>query len=125
MNVTVTLNMTRTSGFLLAVSLACVLSLAGCSKDSPQALVASGKAYAAKREYKSAIIQFKAALQADGQLSEARLLLGKSLLESGDAAAAVVELSKSLEQRQPPEQVLPLLAKALMDAGEPRKLITQ
>jgi putative PEP-CTERM system TPR-repeat lipoprotein len=125
MNVTVTLNMTRTSGFLLAVSLACVLSLAGCSKDSPQALVASGKAYAAKREHKSAIIQFKAALQADGQLAEARLLLGKSLLESGDAAAAVVELSKSLEQRQPPEQVLPLLAKALIDAGEPRKLITQ
>lgn len=120
-----TLTIPRTPGTLFAMCLLCVLMLGACSKDNPQTLMASGKAYAAKRDHKSAIIQYKAALQADGQLVGARLLLGQSLLESGDAASAVVELSKSLEQGQPPEQVMPLLAKALLDAGEPRKLITQ
>ena len=115
----------RRPGLLPALTLACLLALAGCSKDNPQALLASGKAYAAKRDHKAAVIQFKAALQADGQLAEGRLLLGQSLLDSGDAAAAVVELTKALEQGVDINQVMPPLAQALLNAGQQRKLITQ
>ena len=85
--------LTRVPGLACLLTLA--LALAACGKESPQALLASGKAYAAKREHKAAIVQYKAALQADGQLAEVRFQLGKSLLESGDGSAAVVELSKA------------------------------
>jgi putative PEP-CTERM system TPR-repeat lipoprotein len=110
--------------FLAAAALACAFVLAGCSRETPETLIASGKAFAAKRDPKAAIIQYKAALQADGSSAEARFLLGQALLDSGDPNSAIVELTKALELKHPPERVVPVLAQALLLAGDLRKLIT-
>ncbi len=114
----------RFTPWLATLSLACVLLLAACGRDTPESLIASGKAFAAKRDHKAAIIQFKAALQADGNAAEARFLLGQALLDSGDPNAAVLEFTKALELKLPAERVVPRLAQALLGSGDLRKLIT-
>jgi putative PEP-CTERM system TPR-repeat lipoprotein len=97
--------------------------LAGCGADSPQSLIASGKEYVAKRDHKAAVIQFKAALQADPSLKEARYLLGKALLDSGDPTAAVVELSKAFDQQADSNLVVPALARAIGLTGDHKKVV--
>ncbi len=99
------------------------LLLAGCGADSPQALVASGKALIEKRDYRAAAVQFKAALQKDSSSLEARHMLGRALLESGEPANALVELVKALQQKPPPDQLLADHARALLQTGDLKKLV--
>ncbi len=101
-----------------------VALLAACSGESSSQLVASGKAYLDKQDAKSAVIQFKSALQKQPQSGEARFLLGKALLATGDASGAALELTKAHELQFDPNQALPLLARALLQAGEQRRLTT-
>ncbi len=112
----------RRQGVVLAASLAL---LAGCTKPSPESLLASGKEHAAKNNPAAAAIQFKSALQLAPGLSEARLLLGKSLLAVGDVDGAVLELTKALEDTALTEQAMPLLSTALDQAGEHKRLVTK
>src|SRR5690349_8370857 len=91
---------------------------AGCSSETPQSLLASGKNYLAKGDTKSAVIQLKNALQKDANLTEARFLLGKALLDAGDAVSAEKELRKALELGYSADQVVPLLARALVSIGK-------
>ncbi|MDP1534190.1 MAG: PEP-CTERM system TPR-repeat protein PrsT, partial [Rubrivivax sp.] len=70
----------------------------------------------------AAIIQLKTALQGNSQSAEARYLLGKALLDSGDAVAAAVELRKAAELKYQDTLVTPALAKAMLLAGEDRKV---
>lgn len=105
----------------LSTSLLAAL-LAGCGGDKPEALIASGKEFIAKKDHKAAIIQLKNALQQNPELGEARFLLGKALLESGDAAGAQVELRKALEFKFDANQVVPLLARAMLGTGQARKV---
>src|SRR5512145_2547004 len=84
--------------------------LGGCGGDSPDALIASGKDFLAKKDRKAAVIQLKNALQKNPELGEARFLLGKALLESGDVAGAEVELRKALDLKYASDQSIPLLA---------------
>ncbi len=100
------------------------LGLTGCGDKSPQALVAAGKAAAAKQDYQTAAIQFKAALQADPNSAETNYLLGQSLLAAGDPEGASVELGKALERGYAPEKVLPTLVQALLLKGEFKKVVT-
>ena len=99
------------------------LALYGCGQESPAALVAAAKASLAKNEPGTAVIQLKGALDQEPDRPEARFLLGRSLLEAGDPAAAAVELRKALELNQPPDAVLPVLARALLGQGEHRQLL--
>ena len=108
-----------------ALALALALALAACSGSSEQELIASAKVSLEKNDAKAAVIQLKNALQKNANSGEARLLLGKSLLESGDIAGALVELRKAQELQVPDEKVMPLLAQAMTLAGEEGKLITQ
>lgn len=112
-------------GRLLAVALTCVLALGACGDDSAASLMASGKEFLAKKEPSKAVIQFKSALQQDPQSGEGRLLLGQALLSTGDALGAVFELTKALDQRHDANQVMPPLAKALLQAGGAKKLTAQ
>lgn len=105
-----------------AVLLASALLLGACGNDSAADLIASGKAHLAKKEPRSAIIQFKTALQKDGQSGEARYLLGNTLLETGEPVAASVELGRALDLKYAETQVLPPLARALLLSGQTRKL---
>lgn len=104
------------------IAVAAALLLAGCG-DSPEALLSSAKDYMAKNDYKAATIQIKNVLQKQPDSGEARRLLGLALLASGDASAAEIELSKARDLKQPPDQVLPKLAQALLMQGKNKKVI--
>jgi putative PEP-CTERM system TPR-repeat lipoprotein len=110
-----------TLGFVLGLA----LLAGGCGRESSADLVASGKALLDKKDGKGAVIQFKNALQKDGNNGPARFYLGKALLEGGEPASALVELRKALELQVPDELVMPELARAMLLTGEEGKLLAQ
>ncbi len=99
---------------------ACLLAgaLLGACADDPDKLVASARSALAQHETQTAIIQLKNALQQKPNSAEARFLLGRALLDSGDSVAAAVELQKARELKQPDVDVLPPLARAWLRQGE-------
>ncbi|WIT11360.1 PEP-CTERM system TPR-repeat protein PrsT [Paucibacter sediminis] len=116
----------RAAGFIAPWVLAVSASLiAACSGDSPEQLVIAAKANIAKHDNKAAVIQLKSALQRNGSLAEARFLLGKALLESGDVSGAMIELNKALELGYDSNELTPVLAAAMVLRGEGAKLIAQ
>ena len=96
--------------------------LTACAGESADELMRSAKDYLAKNDNKAAIIQLKSALQKDVNKAEARFLLGKALLEGGDAVAGSVELRKALDLQVAESQVLPLLARAMIIEGQAKRL---
>jgi putative PEP-CTERM system TPR-repeat lipoprotein len=102
--------------------LACVVIfsvlLAACSKESPDALIASAKDYVSKGNHSAAVIQLKNALQQTPNNGEARLLLGQSLLETHDPASAERELRRALELKQPESKVVPTLVRSMFELRE-------
>jgi putative PEP-CTERM system TPR-repeat lipoprotein len=114
------------SGAAAAVSGLCIsLLLVACTGGGTDAMLASAKDYLAKHDNKAAVIQIKNALQKNPDLAEARLLLGTALLDMGDPRAAEVELRKALALKQPADQVVPVLAKAMLLLGENKKLVEE
>lgn len=99
-----------------------IAGLSGCGVESTQELVASAKTKLAKDDSKGAVIQLKSALQQSPQSPEARFLLGKALLAEGKVAEAVLELEKARDLKHPDNEVLPLLAKALLGQRQAKKL---
>src|SRR3954471_17856157 len=84
--------------------------LAGCGPDTPEQMISAAKEQLAKKDDKAAIIHLRNALQKAPENAEARNLLGKALLESGDPITAEKELRKALELKYSREETLPLLA---------------
>jgi len=107
-----------------AVSALCVLLLAACG-DSPESMISSAKEYMAKNDRNAASIQLKNALQKNPALAEARFLLGKVNYEQGDYAGAEKELSRALDGGYAADQVVPLLAQAMLSSGQGQRLITE
>jgi cellulose synthase operon protein C len=99
--------------------------LAGCFDRSAAELVESGKARMQKKEYRAAAIEFKNALQEDNSLVEARFLLGRALLESGDSQGALLELSKAREAGYNNDELVPPMAAALILLGQVDKFIAE
>jgi len=106
---------------LTAVAVAALLSACGGPRD-PQALTTSARELAAANDHAKAIIQLKNALQQQVNLTEARFLLGRSLLATGDAAGAVIELRRARELGHPDPEVVPLIALALLVQGQHDRL---
>lgn len=98
------------------------LVLAACSGNDPAKLMQSAKDYIAKNDHAAAIIQLKNALQADPKLAEARFLLAKSLMATGDVAGAQTELKKAQDGGFAADQVVPLMARAMLGQGEFKKI---
>lgn len=113
----------RTVGQKTLSALLVALLVVSCSKESPDSMVASAKQFLAKNDQKAAVIQLKNALQARPDLAEARYLLGKALLDSGDPTGAEVELRKARELNHPDDQVVPVLARAALMLHESEKVI--
>ncbi len=107
-----------------AAALATAFVLTACGGDNPDTMLASARDYAAKNDYKAAVIQLKNALQKQPDSPEARYLLGLSLLRTGDAQAAEIELRKARDLKHSEEQVVPILAQALAQQGKAKQLIT-
>ena len=101
------------------------LVLAGCSKGDPTALVASAKSYLAKHDYDAGIIQLKSALQLAPDNAEARMLYGKTLLETGRPAAAETEIRKAIDLKYPADEADPLLARAMVEQGAYAKVVSE
>jgi putative PEP-CTERM system TPR-repeat lipoprotein len=114
--------MTQPMRQALALAVLSAAVTAGCG-ESPEALLASGKAYLENRDNPAAVIQLRNALQKNPDLAEARFLLGKTLLESGDAAGAEKELRAAAALQYPDEQVVPPWARSLVLIGEFKKVI--
>jgi putative PEP-CTERM system TPR-repeat lipoprotein len=111
--------------FSLTVSLclAAALCLQACGGESEEQLMASAKAFLDNGDAKAAVIQLKNVLQERPDSPEARYLLGKALLVSRDGVAASVELRKAGQLGYAAADVAPELARAMLLAGEERKLV--
>ena len=101
-----------------ALALGSALLLAGCFGDSAQDLVKSAKDHLAKKDNKGAIIQLKNALQKDDSMAEARYLLAKALLDSGDVAGAAIEADKARAQGFTGDALAALQARLLLMQGK-------
>ena len=101
------------------------LALGGCGRNDPASLVASARTYLEKNDYPAAIIQLKNALQTAPDNAEARFLLGKSLLESGDPGGAETEIRKALALKYSADEAYPLLARALLQQGQYQMVVTE
>ena len=114
---------TRKSLRKTAISaLVAALMVVACGGDKPESMLASARDYMAKSDNKAAMIQLKNALQADPNLGEARFLLGKALLDSGNPVAAEVELRKADELKYSADLVTPLLARTQLMLGQTKKV---
>jgi len=103
----------------------CVVLLAACGANTPPALVKSAKDYLAKGDTNAAAIQLRSALQKAPDNAEARYLLGTVLSGRRDFAGATKELRRALELGYPADEVLPTLARALLEDGDAKELIDE
>ena len=109
---------------LAALCVAIALGLLGCGRGStPEALIAAGKESLAKKDPKAAVVSFKAAMQADPKSTEARFQLALALLAAGDSETAASELVRALDQKHDAQAVMPVLARALVQSGQHKKLV--
>jgi putative PEP-CTERM system TPR-repeat lipoprotein len=99
--------------------------LAGCARNDAASYLASARGYAAKSDYRAALIEVKNALQKAPENGDARLLLATSLLETGDPAGAEAEVRKAIALHVPDDLTYPVLARALVAQGEFKKLVTE
>lgn len=113
-------------GYLAATAaLLIAMAVSGCSSNSADDLMAKGVSALEKGNPNEAVLHFKSAVQVNQDASRLRVLLGRSLLGVGDASGAAVELTKALELGHDRNEALPLLAKALVQSGQSRRLIAQ
>lgn len=113
-------NCARSMSGLTALLL--VIALSGCGK-SPEEHFQAGSTLLGKRDYKTAILEFKSTLQEQPGNREARLLLGKAYLASEAYADAEKELAKAREQGASYDEVLPALAKAMLKQNKGQQVL--
>lgn len=112
----------RSRSFASALLFALV---AACGSESPEALVSSAKEYSSKSDFKAASIQLKNALQLKPDDAEARFLLGVAEHRNGDLPAAEKELRRARDLGYPEDQVVPLLARVLLEQGQAGKVVSE
>lgn len=109
----------RTPVSRLAAALCCVALLAACDKNLPPAeLVSEARAAISRNDYQTASIQLKNALQQDAGNAAARYELGRVHYKLGDLPSAIKELERALELNHDAGEVVPMLARALVDTGK-------
>lgn len=84
------------AGRSLLAALATTLVLSACG-DNPDDLVASARKELAAKDYRTAILHLKTALQKDANHKVARYELGTALRSTGDLAGAEKELRRAIE----------------------------
>lgn len=107
--------------FPLALVLALV-TLVGCSGGSEESAISRAREQIARKDLAAATVELKAVLQEHPNSAAARFLLGKALLDQGNAPAAVIELEKAAELKYPDGELQPVLARALARAGQAKKV---
>ena len=110
---------------LSATGLAALLLLGACTGDSEEAQLAAARSYIDKKDVAAATIQLKSVLQKYPTSAQGRLLLGQTLLATGDASGAAVELRKARELQIDDDVVVPDLARAELQSGDASKVLSQ
>ncbi len=106
--------LTRSTATLLLA-----LLLWGCGSEStPQEDIQRAKDFLAADETPSAILELKNALQKDHYQPEARWLLGKAYLDSGDPASAEKELERAMWMEWDPNDIVPAYAESLLGVSK-------
>lgn len=114
----------RCSLALASVALASLL--AACNEESAAALLKKAQAHVAAGNHAAAQIELKRALQQPSKEQGAvRALLGQSLLATNQPAAAEVEFRKAMEAGVAPDSVAAGLARAVLQQGQPSKVLTE
>jgi putative PEP-CTERM system TPR-repeat lipoprotein len=112
-------------GLVHAAAIAVVVLMAACSEKTPEELVRSARDHAAKGDINAAVIQYRNAAAKAPQDGAIRLALGKALMQQHDAIAGEKELKRALELGQPPDEAVPLLARALNQMGRSREVLKE
>ena len=111
---------------ILPLIAACwLLALLGCSAETPEQMVSSGKSRLAKGDGEAAVIEFKNALQKTPDNAEARFFLGSALLRLGRVPDAEKELSRARALGYSADEVDPLLAAAMLQLGKFKEVISE
>jgi cellulose synthase operon protein C len=105
----------------IAISSALVVACGGPSRDK---LMSSAQDYLRKGNPKAAVIEAKTALQ-QGDSADARFVLGSALLATGDVVGADVELRKARTLKHPDDDVVPVLAGAMLMLGRDKALVDE
>lgn len=105
-----------------AVLLSLLTLFTACGGDSASDHITRSREYIVESAYDSAIIELKNALQKDRQAGEARWLLGRIYLETGDALSAEKELQRALQLGWSRDDVIPGLAGAYYAQGKDEQL---
>lgn len=93
--------------------------LAACGVDNSfEAHLARANQFIAESKLNAATIELKNALSQDGSSAEARWLLGKVYLESGDVHSAEKELQRARELGWADNDILPALAQSMLALGK-------
>lgn len=115
----------RRPASVVACLLACTaLLLAACSASNTDNLLADGKRLLEKNDRRGAELQFKNVLKEQPNNAEARFQLGQLTLEAWDFATAEKELRRAWETGYDANKVGPLLARALLELGQPDKVLS-
>ncbi|MDB5816094.1 MAG: system TPR-repeat lipoprotein [Rhodocyclales bacterium] len=101
-----------------------VISLSACG-DNPDKLVASAQTAYDKRDFNTATIQLKNALQANPQHAQARFLFARVLMAQNDFVGAEREFRKALDAGVKPDEVNSLLIATLISQGKADKAIAE
>ncbi|WP_158288900.1 XrtA/PEP-CTERM system TPR-repeat protein PrsT [Rubrivivax albus] len=115
--------MSRSLRGLVALSVATAAALAGASPERAAQFYEDARSLYDKRDLPAAAIQLKNALQQDGNMLAAHLLLGKVLFEAGQLNAAEVALDEALKRGVNRSEVMPVLGRVYLRLGEPAKLL--
>jgi putative PEP-CTERM system TPR-repeat lipoprotein len=100
-------------------------ALSGCQRQSGAELRAEARQYLQKGENNSASIVLKNALEANPDDAEARHLLARTYVETGDPLAAEKEVRAALRLGHKPELSLPVLGRALLLQGQFQKVLDE
>jgi putative PEP-CTERM system TPR-repeat lipoprotein len=93
------------------------LALGACSA-SPDQMISSARGYIQNKDLNAAAIQLKNALQKDDQLPEGHFLLGSVYFEQENYQGASKELRRAFKLNYPKDDVVPLLARSLVNERE-------
>lgn len=101
--------------FKLIICASVILVTSACSdNESAQTYISKAEKLIAEKQNNTAIISLKNALKVDAENAQARFLLGRLYLSTGDAEYAAKELERANKLKYDINKVLPLLARAYM-----------
>lgn len=113
--------------FIYTAVLLCTVSFSsGCSQErSSEEYIKSGMEFRDNKEWNSAIIEFKNAVKQAPENANARVILGKTYLETLNIDSAIKELSRAIDLGYDKIELSIPLGKAYLQAGESQRIIDE